>query len=81
MSDKPRIQTVFIPLPEYPDSAMRISMLDHDVREAALQAKAKLDARAEAMSVFGWKPDPDAEYAIADWGQGRTLVARLRLTR
>jgi hypothetical protein len=77
MSDKPRILQVFIPLPERETAAERIACMEADVRDAAQQAKRKLEDYAETLSVQGWKPDQDGEYAV--WQ--RNLIGRLRVTR
>lgn len=79
--DKPRICTVFIPLPAYATDAERIASLDADVREAAGQAEKKLREYAQKFVVTGWVADDDAEYAVTHTPTGRTLVGRLRITR
>lgn len=83
MSDKPRILQTFQPLPQRESAQERIAQMGTDVREAMALADKRLRDQAATLSAQGWTVDEayandtDNRFQIV----GRTVIARLRITR
>jgi hypothetical protein len=77
MAEQARIIQVMQQLPERATFSERNAHRDADVREAMRLADAAARHSSKRFATNGWVAEDELEYAV----EGRTLLARLRLTR